>query len=71
MAISPTAVPLLAVSSSRSAAALTLCGGFGHPGGDLAGPGDVFRGEDGAQVRDQRLPGWCSKSAGQSPLSAV
>src|ERR1700739_2294018 len=27
-------------------------GGFGHPGGELAGPSDVLRGEDGAQVRD-------------------
>ena len=32
-------------------------GGFGHPGGDLAGPGDVLRGEDPAQVRDQRFLG--------------
>ena len=32
-------------------------GGFGHPGGDLAGPGDVLRGEDGAQVCDQRFLG--------------
>jgi hypothetical protein len=32
-------------------------GGFGHPGGDLAGPRDVVRGEDGAQIRDQRLLG--------------
>jgi hypothetical protein len=31
-------------------------GGFGHPGGDLAGPGSVGRGEDGAQVRHQRFP---------------
>jgi hypothetical protein len=29
-------------------------GRFGHPGGDLAGPSDILRGEDGAQVRDQR-----------------
>jgi hypothetical protein len=28
-------------------------GGFGHSGGDLTGPGDILRGEDGAQVRDQ------------------
>ena len=46
-------------------------GGFGHPGGDLAGAGDVLRGEDGAQVRDQRFSGSGSKSAGQCPLSVV
>ena len=27
-------------------------GGFGHPGGDLAGSGDVLRREDTAEVRD-------------------
>src|SRR6201997_5096542 len=32
-------------------------GGFSHPGGDLAGPRNVMRGEDGAQVRHQRFPG--------------
>jgi hypothetical protein len=39
-------------------------GGFAHPSGELAGPGDVFRGEDGAQVRDQRLPGSDRKAPG-------
>lgn len=28
-------------------------GGFGHPGGDLAGSGGVLRGEYGTQVSDQ------------------
>ena len=32
-------------------------GGFGYLSGDLAGPCDVLRGQDGAQVRDQRFPG--------------
>ncbi len=40
-----------------------LCG-FGHPGGELAGSGDVVRGEDGAQVRDQRLLGSGQKAPG-------
>ena len=30
-------------------------GGFGHPGGEFAGPGEALRGEDGAKVRDQRF----------------
>ena len=37
-------------------------GGFGDPRGDLAGPGDVLRGEDGAHVCDQRLPGSARKA---------
>ena len=41
-------------------------GGFGHPGGDLAGPGEIFRVEDPAQVRDQRFLG----SARQAPPRA-
>ena len=43
-------------------------GGFGHPGGDLAGPGDVLRGEDGAQVRDQRFLGSGRKAPGGAHL---
>ena len=38
------------VSGNRSA-----FGGFGHPGGDLAGPREVLRGQDPAQARDQRF----------------
>ena len=45
-------------------------GGFGHPGGDLAGPGDVLRGEDGAQVRDQRFPGSARKATGGAHLQS-
>ena len=43
-------------------------GGFGHPGGDLAGPGDVLRGEDPAQVRDQRFLGGGRKAPGGADL---
>ena len=32
-------------------------GGFGHPGGEFAGPGETLRGQDGAKVRDQRFLG--------------
>ena len=28
-----------------------VCGGFGHPGGDVAGSGEVARGKDAAEVR--------------------
>ena len=45
-------------------------GGFGHPGGDLAGPGDVLRGEDGAQVRDQRFLGSGRKAPGGAHLQS-
>jgi len=41
-------------------------GGFGHPGGDLAGPGEVLGGEDRAQVRDERSRG----SGRQAPRGA-
>ena len=45
----------LASASRRSAALVTLSAGFGHPAGDLAGSVDVLRGEDGAEVRNQRF----------------
>ena len=41
-------------------------GGFGHPGGDLAGPGDIFPGQDPAQVRDQRFLGSARKAPGSA-----
>src|ERR1700691_2735181 len=44
--------------------------GFGHPGGDLAGPGDILRGEDGAQVRDQRFPASGRKAPGGAHLQS-
>ena len=43
-------------------------GGFGHPGGELASPGHVLRGEDGAQIRDQRLLSSGGKASGGAHL---
>ena len=45
-------------------------GGFGHPGGDFAGSGDVLRGEDPAQVRDQRFLGGGRKAPGGAHLQS-
>ncbi len=43
-------------------------GGLGNPGGELAGAGDVLRGEDGAQVRDQRFLASGRKAPGGAHL---
>jgi hypothetical protein len=52
-----------AFSSKRSAAAITVAGGVGHPGGDFAGSSDVLRGEDATEFRDQRFLGGGRKAA--------
>ena len=39
-------------------------GGVGHPCGDLAGAGAVFRSQDGAQIRDQRFLSDSGKAPG-------
>ena len=45
-------------------------GRFGHPGGELAGSGDVIRGKDGAEVRDERLLGSGRKMPSRAHLQS-
>jgi hypothetical protein len=50
--------------SEITTARLKLKSRFGHLGGDLAGSGDVVRGEHAVEVRDQRFPGGGRKVLG-------
>ena len=42
--------------------------GFGHPGADLAGAGQILRRKDGTQIRDQRFLGSGRKTPGGAHL---
>jgi len=46
-------------------------GGFGHRGGDLAGSGDVLRGEDSAELGHQRSDGGVEKRRVEPALSRL